>query len=146
MADGSYTAALRLLQHAGNDLFPEVKKWFNGLFTNNGVELVKFAEEWSKAGREQQKNLLRYVLQLLEQSIRAAYLPHIQPALPDEEAAFVQKLAGQKLPLQAQQNMIKHLADTSYFIERNAHSKTQLLALSIKLVYAIKGRKLPDEH
>lgn len=143
MANGSYAEALRLLQHAENDLFPEVRSWFNALFTNNGLAITKFADHWSKAGREQQKNFLHYIVQLLEQAIRTRYLPEHPPALPPAEAEFVQKLAGMNLPLETINSMVKELTDTIYYIERNAHSKTQLHVLSVRMVYIITNRKLP---
>ncbi|MBZ0099232.1 MAG: hypothetical protein K8F30_09115, partial [Taibaiella sp.] len=135
MANGSYAEALRLLQHAGNDLFPEVRSWFNALFTNNGLAIAKFAEHWSKAGREQQKNFLHYIVQLLEQAIRTRYLPERPPVLPPAESEFVQKLAGMNLELETINHMVKELTDTIYYIERNAHSKTQLHVLSVRMVY-----------
>jgi len=113
------------------------------LFTNNGIGIAKFAEDWSKAGREQQKNFLHYIIQLLEQTIRVRYLPQHPPALPQEEAQFVQKLAGMPLSLDTLNTMVKEIGKTIYFIERNAHSKTQLHTLSIKLVYAIQNRPMP---
>jgi len=143
MANGSYTEALRLVQHTDNDLFPEVRNWFNALFTNNGIAIAKFAEEWSKAGREQQKNFLHYVVQLLEHAIRNRYMPQQPIALPNEEAQFAHKLAAMKLGFESISQMIGHISDTIYHIERNAHSKTQLHALSLKLVYAIQGKALP---
>lgn len=144
MANGSYAEALRLLQHAENDLFPDVRTWFNALFTNNGIAITKFAEQWSKSGREQQKNFLHYIIQLLEQAIRVRYLSGHPPALPDAEADFVKKMATMKLDTEVFSKMVNELTDTIYYIERNAHSKTQLHALSVKLVYAINNRMLPE--
>lgn len=143
MANGSYAEALRLLQHAENDLFPDVRTWFNALFTNNGVAITKFAEQWSKSGREQQKNFLHYIIQLLEQAIRVRYLPEHPPALPQAEADFVKKLAAMKVSTETINSMVKELTDTIYYIERNAHSKTQLHVLSIRLVYIINNRQMP---
>lgn len=143
MADGSYYEALRLIRHTENDLFLEVKNWFNGVFTNNGISIAKFSEEWSKAGREQQKNFLHYIIQLLEQAVRVRYLPQHPPALPADEASFVQKLAAMPLPVDVYSNMVKEISSCIYHIERNAHSKTQLHVLSIKLAYIVKNRPLP---
>lgn len=143
MANGSFAEALRLVQHTGNDLFPEVRNWFNGIFRNNGVAIAKFAEEWSKSGREQQKNLLHYTIQLLEQAIRARYMPQVPPALPEEEAQFVQKLAAMPVSLEVLGNMVKELTDTIYYIERNAHSKTQLHVLSMRMVMHVQNRPVP---
>lgn len=144
MANGSYAEALRLLQHAENDLFPDVRVWFNALFTNNGIAITKFVEQWSKSGREQQKNFLHYIIQLLEQAIRVRYLPEHPPALPQAEADFVKKLAAMKTGTDLLGKMVDELTDTIYYIERNAHSKTQLHALSVKLMYIINNRIIPQ--
>jgi len=144
LADGSFSEALRLLQHAQNDMFPEVKRWFNAVFTGNGPELVKFADEISKTGREQQKNLLQFVIQLLEQTIRHRYLPEVAIPLPEEEAAFVRKLAAQKIGFEAISGMIGQLSASIYHIERNVHGKTELLALSIRMQYLAQGRPVPE--
>lgn len=143
MAHGSYTEALALTRQTGNDLFASVRDWFNGLFTNNGLSIAAFADKWSKSGREQQKNFLHYVIQLLEQTIRVRYLPDQPPALPQEESQFVQKLAATQIGLDVFDKMVKEITDTIYYIERNAHSKTQLHALSIRMVYHISGRRIP---
>lgn len=141
IAMGSYTEALRLVRHTENDLFAEVRQMFNLLFTNNGVGISKFAEEWSKAGREQQKNLLHYVIQLLEHTIKVRYAPNMPVALQDAEADFVRKLAGTRIPFEGFGEMIKAFADTIYYIERNAHGRTQLHALLIKLHHIVLESK-----
>lgn len=142
IAHGSYTEALRLLRHTDNDLFVEVRKIFNVIFTNDGVGITKFAEEWSKAGREQQKNLLQYVIQLMEHSIRKQYMPSVPVALPAAEAEFAGKLAMRNMPLDRMTAMIKAITDTIYYIERNAHGKTQLHALLIRLHHIVIGKEL----
>ena len=141
ISNGSFTEALRLVRHAENDLYPEVRRWFNALFTNNGLELSKFAEEWSKAGREQQKNFLNYTIQLLEHAIRVRYLPQMPPALPSDEAEFVKKLSSQQISFDVMSGMIEKISKTIYYIERNAHAKTQFHVLSIHLVYVIRGQE-----
>jgi len=143
IAMGSYTEALRLLRHTENDLFPEVRQLFNSIFTNNGLGLGKFAEEWSKAGREQQKNFLHYIIQLLEQAIRVRYMPDAIHSLPEGEAQFVKKLADTKVSFEALGLMATAISDTIFYIERNAHSKTQLHALAIRLQYISRGVAVP---
>lgn len=144
MSHGSFAEALRLVQHTGNDLFPVVRQWFNGIFLNKGLEMARFVEEQAKLGREQQKNFLQYVIGLLEQAIRVRYRPEVAETLPPEEGDFIRKLAGGRLSLDAIGAMVKHLADTSYFIERNANAKAQLHALSIRLSYVVQGAAVPE--
>ncbi len=142
IANGSFTEALRLVRHAENDLFPEVRQLFNIIFTHNGLAITKFADEWSKSGREQQKNFLHYVIQLLEQAIRARYIPGGAIALPKEEAEFAQKLANMNIGHEALAGMVETITDTIYYIERNAHSKTQLHAMCIRMQYIIRNKEL----
>lgn len=141
LANGSFTEALRLLRHTDNDLFPEVRRLFNAVFTKNGMEISKFAEEWSKAGREQQKNFLQYVIALLSQAIRLQYLNDAH-SLPDEEIDFVKKLIAKNLGAETMNAMIEEISKTIYHIERNAHSRTQLHALTIQLSHIATGKKI----
>ncbi len=143
MAMGSYTEALRIVRQPDNDLYPGVRQLFNAVFTNNGLAIAKFADEWSKSGREQQKHFLAYVIQLLEQAIRARYRPDAAISLPPEEAQFVQKLADTNISLENFGRMVKELTDTSFYIERNAHSKTQLHAMAVRLRHIIHNVHMP---
>lgn len=143
LAAGSYTEALRLLEHFENDLLPSVRDWFNALFTNNGGKILRFTEILSKSGRTGQKNFLEYVISLLEHSVRAQYLQGLPIALPPEEAAFVTKLAARGLSVQTITGMIKCMSTAILHIERNAHGKAQLTALSISMQYLLQGRLLP---
>ena len=139
IAMGSYTEALRIVRQEENDLFPEVRNLFNNLFTNNGVGISKFADEWSKAGREQQKNFLNYVVQLIEQAIRVRYRPEGGVALAEAEAAFVMKLAAHPLSFEGLGKLAACITDTAFYIERNAHSKTQLHALAVRMLQIIRN-------
>lgn len=145
LANGSFSEALSLVRESGNDLFPDVRNWFNAVFTGSGPEISRFAEEMSKAGREQQKNFLHYVIQLLHQTARMQFVQGFQPALPQDEALFVQKLSAHSLRHTVLQQMVDHISRTIYYIERNAHSKSQLHALSLRLVYTIKGIELVED-
>jgi DNA polymerase-3 subunit delta' len=138
IADGSYTEALRLLDHVENDLLPAVRNWFNAIFTNNGAGMVAFSEEWSKAGREGIRNLIGFTLSLLEASLRVAYLPEAAASLAPDEGQFATRLAGRRLSPQTLQSMIEALTEAGMFIERNAHSKSVLTALSLKMKDAVR--------
>lgn len=140
ISGGSFSEALHLLRNSDNDMFVHLRNWFNSLFTNNGINLSKFADDLSKTGREQQKNFLRYVLQMLENAIRTRYTGKTN--LPGEEGVFVQKLAASPLSLEGLYKMAEAITDTIYHIERNAHVKIQLHALSLRMVYAIQNKQV----
>jgi DNA polymerase-3 subunit delta' len=139
MADGSFTEALRLLEHVENDQLPALRNWFNAIFTNNGIGLVAFADEWSKAGREGIRNLFGYTLHLLEGAVRATYLPNAISTYPAEEGQFIQRLAARKLSIESLKKMMEVITDASYHIERNAHTKSVILACCLKMKDAAKG-------
>lgn len=141
IAKGSYAEALHLAKQLDNDLFADLRNWFNALFAKKGAEIISFVEEYAKKGREQQKNFLHYVITILEQAIKARYLTPSHVNLPDAEKQFVLKLASMQLDMDQLQQMIKEINDAQYAIERNAHSKTQLHALSISLQFIIQNRK-----
>ncbi len=138
-AEGSFKEALRLVAGGANDLFPQFRNWFNAVFTNNGVQLGRFAEILSKEGREGIKDFLKYAQHLLQIALRQHYLPHETPHLPVEEAQFVKKLAQH--PVASADSigaMSEVLSDTFYQVERNANAKIVLHGAGLKLVGAIK--------
>ncbi len=139
-AGGSYAEALQLASGGGEDLFPQFRDWFNAIFRNLGPQLSRFAEEGAKEGRERAKAFLQYAIHLLEAALRQRYAPERRPALPQEEAEFVRKLAGQ--PAASHETlaaMTREIADAQYRIERNANAKATLHALGIRLSRIVRS-------
>lgn len=142
LAEGSYSNALQLLHYTGSDLLLPLREWFNGIFTNNGITLNKWVEDMGKTGREQQKNFLLFTQQLLAHALRMTLIPGYVPSLPEDEATFAGKLAQRKFAPEVYAQMDEAINKTIHHIERNAHSKTQLLYLSIQMQYLIQGQEL----
>src|SRR5690606_17526928 len=69
LSHGSFTEALSILHHTDANIFPEVKRFFNVIFQYDRLGISDFVDDWSKTGREQQKNFLQYVVELLEHAI-----------------------------------------------------------------------------
>ncbi len=141
MADGSLTDALQLVDQVEDDLLPAVRELFNGVFTGNGMKLVQFTERWSKAGREGIRHLLSFTLGMVESALRVAHLPETTRTLSPQEGEFAQRLAGRNLSADAFQAMIDAISGAAYHIERNAHGKSVLLAMCIRLQAAIRLKK-----
>jgi DNA polymerase-3 subunit delta' len=137
MADGSFTEALSLVDHVEDDLLPAVRDLFNGVFTNNGFKLAAFSDKWSKAGREGIRHLLGFTLSLMEGALRVSYLPEAIHTLSPQEGEFARRLAARRLSTDALKQMIDAITDASYHIERNAHSKSVLMALCLKMRQAL---------
>lgn len=143
MAAGSYTEALRLVRQEEYNLFPEIRRCFNAIFKNNQAEISRLTEDWAQAGREQLKNLLQYIVQLLGYTIRIRHTARKTFVLPPEEEAFIDKLASMSLDTDSLYKMSREIGKAIYHIEGNAHSKTQLLALCIRLGRIIRKQEIP---
>ncbi|MBS1614636.1 MAG: hypothetical protein JST06_00795 [Bacteroidetes bacterium] len=135
---GSFSEALNLVAQGEGDMLPALREWFNALAMNNGFGMIRFVNLWSKAGRESIINLLSFTLSVLEAALRLSYLPETHHSLPPQEAKFARKLADRRLPADTYRVMIQALTKASFRIERNAYSKSVLLALSIQMQHALQ--------
>ncbi|NIG52285.1 DNA polymerase III subunit delta' [Chitinophaga sp. Cy-1792] len=141
---GNYREAVYLLQHSDDDYHELLRNWLNYIFTGNRPALQEWIEAISsaKTGRENQKQFLRYFINLLEHTIRLQFIDRSQLAFSAEEMDFSAKLL--KLANLEQMEQIIELLDNSYYhIERNANAKMLFHALSIKLQYIFKKKAIP---
>jgi DNA polymerase-3 subunit delta' len=144
IASGNYREALYMLQHSDDDYHELLRNWLNYIFTGNRVALQGWVEgiASAKMGRENQKQFLRYFINLLEHTLRLKYIDRSQLAFSEEETDFAFKL--QKLAdLHQMEQIMQELDNACYYIERNANAKLLFHALSIKLQYIFKKRPIP---
>lgn len=143
ISENSYSQALSLYHNSGqNDWMPYLRDWFNAIFTFNAEMTSKWVDDMAKLGREQQKHFLVFAQELLTHVFRLTLSPAYQPALIADELNLVQKLAKRQMDISVFESIDETITKTIYHIERNAHSKTQLLYLSLQMQYLIKGAKL----
>ncbi|HEY0610381.1 MAG TPA: hypothetical protein VGD35_12010 [Chitinophaga sp.] len=144
IAMGNYREAMALLQNAEDDYHELLRNWLNYIFTGNRPALQAWIEQIAstKIGRENQKQFLRYFINLLEHSLRLQFLDRQQLAFSEEEMDFAAKL--NKLANLKQMESIMELLDNAcYYIERNANAKLLFHALSIRLQYIFRNKPLP---
>lgn len=144
IAMGNYREALYLLQNAEDDYHELLRTWLNSIFTGNRPAQQQWIEQIANAkmGRENQKQFLRYFINLLEHSLRMQYLPKDMLAFSEEEMDFAAKL--NKLVNMRQMEQIMQLLDNAcYYIERNANARLLFHALSIRLQYIFRNKPLP---
>jgi DNA polymerase III subunit delta' len=144
IAMGNYREAMTLLQNAEDDYHELLRNWLNYIFTGNRPALQAWIEQIAstKIGRENQKQFLRYFINLLEHSLRLQFLDRQQLAFSEEEMDFAAKL--NKLANLKQMESIMELLDNAcYYIERNANAKLLFHALSIRLQYIFRNKSLP---
>ena len=144
IASGNYREALYMLQHSDDDYHELLRNWLNCIFTGNRVALQEWIENIAsaKTGRENQKQFLRYFINLLEHTLRLRYIDKSQLAFSEEETDFAGKL--QKLAdLGQMEQIMQELDNACYYIERNANAKLLFHALSVKLQYIFKRKPIP---
>jgi DNA polymerase-3 subunit delta' len=141
ISEGNYREALQLLQHASDDWQSLLREWLNAILRTGPVAQVKWVDEIAKAGREKQKQFLRYFIHLLEQAIRLRSIGALPPHLPEAEKDFAERL-NKIADLGQQEAMVKELDNAIYYIERNAHARMLFHALTIKLYHIVADRKV----
>lgn len=139
MCEGNYREALHLLQHNETDWQNLTKDWLKFIVRKMLPEQVKWVDEISKLGRENQKQFLRYFNHLLQQSIRIKVLGEQEVFLPENEKDFALRL-NKVANVSQQEAIVEELDKASYYIERNANGKILFQALSIKLHYIINNK------
>jgi len=142
IAAGNYREALYLLQNSDDDYHELLRNWLNYIFTGNRPALQEWVDTVAKMGRENQKQFLRYFINLLEHTLRLKYIDKSLLAFSEEETDFAAKL--QKLAnLQQMELIMQELDSACYYVERNANAKLLFHALSIKLQYIFKKKPIP---
>jgi DNA polymerase-3 subunit delta' len=118
--------------------FVTFRDWMRFCFAGNVPDMIAFANETGKIGREKQKSLLLYGLRVASQG---SLLTHGITTPADKgsaETIFIGKfspfLIEEKLPA------FYTLFNTAIFhIERNAHTPTLFLDMSLKITALFKG-------
>lgn len=144
IAMGNYREAMYLLQNAEDDYHELLRNWLNYIFTGNRTALQAWIEQIASAkmGRENQKQFLRYFVNLLEHSLRLQFLDRQQLAFSEEEMDFAAKL-NKLADLRQMESIMQLLDNACYYIERNANAKLLFHALSIRMQYIFKNKPLP---
>ena len=139
-ADGNFNKALDLMNSDSEELIFEkwFVQWVRSAFKAKGNkaaihELILWAEEVAKTGRETQKKFLQYCIAVMRQAMLINFNV--------EELAFMRiHIDGFQLkkfaPFVHENNIsdiVRELNEAMYHIERNGNSKIVLTDLSIKL-------------
>ena len=143
LSEGNYREALQLLQHVEDDWQAILREWLNMLVKKNLAGQVKWVDEISKQGRENQKQFLKYFTHLLEQAIRLRSIPSLLDTTEtaNNEQDFALRL-NKLCSIPQQEAIINELDKASYYVERNANGKMLFHALSIKLYHIISNNSL----
>lgn len=143
LSEGNFREALLALQHSEENLQVFLREWLNAVVKVNNTAQVKWIDDMAKAGREKQKQFLKYFIHLLQQAIKVNIYSDgfSEYNLPDQDKDFVHRL-NKICSVEAQEAIIAELDKACYYIERNAHAKMLFHALSIRLQYIIRDNSL----
>lgn len=113
--------------------FVTFRQWMRSCYGVKIIELIKFASEIAKTGREKQKSFLIYSLMTLGFCASMNYLGQIPENIEGEELKFIKDFS----PFIKPDNLAGFSTlfnDAIYHIERNAYPSTLFLDLSLKIV------------
>ena len=138
LSNGNLQSALQLLTTQDNDYHEVFLLWLRACWQNNGLKIVEYTEgELAKMGRENQKNFLRYGINLMRECMLfIAETPGLIH-LPEKELEFISKFSA-VLDLAKAEAISEELEKAIYHIERNANPKILFLDVSLVLVKILK--------
>lgn len=142
LSEGNLQTALALLREGENDKFRIFSDWMRMTFADRGAQIITFADEISKTGRESQKSLLRYGISMIRECIMVLSGAENLVYLPQAELDFVVNFSRQ-LDLAKAEALISELEKAHYHIERNANPKILFLDVSLQFVKILKFNTLP---
>ncbi|HEX8331997.1 MAG TPA: hypothetical protein VF622_05200 [Segetibacter sp.] len=142
LSEGNIQSALTLSKEDGNNNFGVFSDWLRMCYTNRGLQVIDFAENTARFGRENQKNLLRYGIKLMREVIMVISGAHHLVHLPGNEKEFVVNFS-KTLNLAKAESIINELEKAHYHIERNANPKILFLDVSLQFIKILKFNTLP---
>lgn len=140
LADGNLNEALKMAQDKENDNADLFLEWMRKCYIGNGVELVKWVDQFAKLGRENQKHFIRYALHFMREYMVLKMSPQTTIRLRDIELKTAHNLQ-KVIAFDQIEDIVQLLNDNAYFIERNANPKVLFLDTSIQLNKILKRKK-----
>lgn len=143
LAEGNMQSALAILNGDINNNFELFSDWLRMCVANKGIQVIDFVDTLAKLGRENQKNLIRYGIKLLRESIMILSGARDLVHLPAAELEFISKVSG-AINLAKAEALINELEKTHYHVERNANPRILFLDVSLQFVKILKFNTLPE--
>jgi DNA polymerase-3 subunit delta' len=143
LAAGNMVEAIRLLQDKPNDQAGAFADWLRMAYGNQVPKMISFSEDVASWGRENQKNFLRYGINLLRECSLLLCGADDLVKLPPQQRKLAADLAEKVFNPPMIEALSNELEKAHYHIERNANPKILFLDVSLQLVNIIKFKTLP---
>ncbi len=137
LADGDYNQALQMTQTLESDDARLLLEWLRQCWRGNGVELVRWAEQFAQLGRENQKKFFTYALHFLRELLALKVNPQLPARLRPAELETARKMAT-VFSLEHITQLAARMNDNIFYIERNANPKALILDASLGIHRLIK--------
>ena len=139
LANGDMNEAIRILEEEEDDSHELFRNWMRNCYKKNNIaDLLSFLDEVNKLGREGQKSLLLYGLNIMRECLVFKYAKELSRT-EKEEYAFVEKFS-QAITERKVSNISSFLNESYYHIERNGSAKIIFLDTSFKISEILKSR------
>ncbi|MCC7465934.1 MAG: hypothetical protein IT261_06685, partial [Saprospiraceae bacterium] len=132
LSSGDFGAALSVADTPANDDAQLLLDWLRKCWRGNAVEMVSWTEEFSRLGRENQKQFLQYGLHFLREMLALVTTGNHNLRLRPEELTTAQNMA-KVLDFDKIAQIAELINDNVYYIERNANPKILFLDTSIRM-------------
>jgi len=133
LAEGNLNLALTLSENEQNDNAPLFIDWMRACYSNKRVgDLVAMAENFHQMDKLSQRNLLRYSMDMMRESLLSISKAETLHRTQGEELEFIKKFSAQ-LSVSKIEKSFNLMNDASYHLERNGSAKMIFLDLSIQL-------------
>ncbi|MDX1910396.1 MAG: hypothetical protein SFV22_02865 [Saprospiraceae bacterium] len=139
LSGGDFGAALAAADTPETDDAQLLLDWLRKCWRGHAVEMVRWAEDFARLGRENQKQFLHYGLHFLRELLALVSTSQNRLRLRPEEFATAQNMA-KVLDFEKIVQISALLNDNIYYIERNANPKILFLDSSIQMHRIMKGQ------
>ncbi len=141
-ADGNFYRALTLCSNDETDInhTNTLKEWFRSCYRYDPQAIVKQVEEIAKTGREKQKNLLNFALEIFRQSTLINYQAGELVKTHPVAGEFISNFAKVLQP-QVAATLCEEFSRAIYHIERNANPKILFTDLSLRITHTFMQAK-----
>ena len=143
LSNGNLTEALAMLQQDNKGYHNLFVQWLRLCFSNKGLEVLSFVDQFAKMGRENQKNFIRYGISFIRECCLliagAGNLVH----LPAKELETAQKMSN-ILSIEKAQYISDELEKAHYHVERNANPKILFLDVSLQIIKILNLKTIPQ--
>ncbi|WP_421827004.1 ATP-binding protein [Larkinella sp.] len=148
LADGNLSEAIRLSEEEpeqkdgepGSDRHAWFAEWMRFCYRQDLIALVKQADVFDALGKEKQRGLLDYSLNLCRDLFLWKHGVNELLRLPAEERTFVENF-GKVLEPEHLEHMVGNLNEAVFHIERNVRAKMVMMDLSLTFSSLIRNGK-----